>query len=46
MAVSAQSKNKEAAYLLIQWATTKKMCVRELLAGSVWVGFHPGATPR
>jgi len=33
MAVSAQSRNKEAAYLLIQWATTKKMCVRELLAG-------------
>src|SRR5512137_2898607 len=33
MAVSAQSKNKEAAYLFIQWATTKKMCVRELLAG-------------
>ena len=33
MAVSAQSRNKEAAYLLIQWATTKKMCVRELLSG-------------
>ena len=33
MAVSAQSRNKEAAYLLIQWATTKQMCVRELLAG-------------
>jgi multiple sugar transport system substrate-binding protein len=33
MAVSAQSKNKEAAYLFIQWATTKQMCVRELLAG-------------
>lgn len=33
MAVSAQSRNKEAAYLFIQWATTKQMCVRELLAG-------------
>jgi len=33
MAVSAQSRNKEAAYFLIQWATTKPMCVRELLAG-------------
>jgi len=33
MAVSAQSKNKEAAYLFIQWATSKQMCVRELLAG-------------
>ncbi len=33
MAVSAQSRNKEAAYLLIQWATTKQMCARELLAG-------------
>jgi len=33
MAVSAQSRNKEAAYFLIQWATTKKMCVRELLGG-------------
>ena len=33
MAVSAQSRNKEAAYLFIQWATTKQMCVRELLSG-------------
>jgi multiple sugar transport system substrate-binding protein len=33
MAVSAQSRNKEAAYLFIQWATTKQMCARELLAG-------------
>jgi multiple sugar transport system substrate-binding protein len=33
MAVSAESRNKEAAYLFIQWATTKKMCVRELLSG-------------
>ena len=33
MAVSAQSRNKEAAYLFIQWATNKQNAVRELLAG-------------
>ncbi|MFB3816713.1 MAG: sugar ABC transporter substrate-binding protein [Candidatus Methylomirabilales bacterium] len=45
MAVSAQSRNKEAAYLFIQWATTKQMCVRELLAG-VGVGrVSPWANP-
>ena len=33
MAVSAQSRNKEAAYFFIQWATTKKNFIRELLAG-------------
>ena len=33
MAVSAQSKNKEAAYMFIQWGTTKQMCIRELLSG-------------
>jgi multiple sugar transport system substrate-binding protein len=45
MAVSAQSRNKEAAYLFIQWATTKQMCVRELLAG-VGVGrVSPWASP-
>jgi len=33
MSVSAQSRSKEAAYLFIQWATTKQMCARELLAG-------------
>jgi multiple sugar transport system substrate-binding protein len=33
MAVSAQSRNKEAAYFFIQWATNKKNFIRELLAG-------------
>lgn len=33
MAVSTNSKNKEAAYLFIQWATNKQNAVRELLAG-------------
>lgn len=33
MAVSAQSRHKEAAYLFCQWATSKRSCVRELLAG-------------
>ncbi len=33
MAVSAQSRNKGAAYLFAMWATNKPNCVRELLAG-------------
>ncbi len=33
MAISGQSRNKEAAYLFSQWATNKPSCVRELLAG-------------
>ena len=33
MAVSSQSRNKEAAYLFAQWATNKQNAVRELLAG-------------
>ena len=33
MAISAQSRNKEAAYFFIQWATNKKNFIRELLAG-------------
>ena len=33
MAVSAQSKHKEAAYLFCEWATSKRHCNRELLAG-------------
>jgi len=33
MAVSAQSKHKEAAYLFCEWATSKKSCNRELLGG-------------
>jgi multiple sugar transport system substrate-binding protein len=52
MAVSAQSRNKEAAYLLIQWATTKAMCQRELLAGvgvgraSTWGNAEVKAKPK
>jgi multiple sugar transport system substrate-binding protein len=41
MAISAQSRNKEAAYLFVQWATGKQMCLRELLAG---VGVGRGST--
>jgi multiple sugar transport system substrate-binding protein len=33
MAISAQSRNKEAAWFFIQWATNKQNCVRELVAG-------------
>ena len=33
MAVSAQSRSKDAAYLFAQWATNKANAVRELLAG-------------
>src|SRR5262249_59274359 len=33
MAVSSQSRNKEAAYLFCQWATNKQNAVRELMAG-------------
>src|SRR5437870_4469347 len=33
MAVSSQSRNKEAAYLFGQWATSKQNMVRELMAG-------------
>jgi multiple sugar transport system substrate-binding protein len=33
MAVNAQSRNKEAAYLFCQWATNKANAVRELMAG-------------
>jgi multiple sugar transport system substrate-binding protein len=52
MAVSAQSRNKEATYLLIQWATTKQMCARELLAGvgvgriSPWSNAEVKAKPK
>ena len=31
--ISAQSKNKEAAWFFIQWATNKQNCVRELVSG-------------
>src|SRR5437868_4440432 len=33
MAVSAQSRHKEAAYLFSEWATSKQSCNRELLGG-------------
>ena len=33
MAVSSLSRSKEAAYLFIQWATSKQNAVRELVAG-------------
>ncbi|HKV43208.1 MAG TPA: sugar ABC transporter substrate-binding protein [bacterium] len=33
MAVSGQSRHKEAAYLFSEWATSKANCNRELLAG-------------
>ncbi|HSD50497.1 MAG TPA: sugar ABC transporter substrate-binding protein [Candidatus Methylomirabilis sp.] len=33
MAISAQSRNKEAAYFYCQWATNKLNCKRELLSG-------------
>ena len=33
MAVSAQSRHKEAAYLFGEWATSKQSCNRELLGG-------------
>ena len=33
MAVSAQSRHKEAAYLFCEWATSKQSCNRELLGG-------------
>jgi len=33
MAISAQSRNKEAAWLFVQWATSKQNCVRQIVAG-------------
>src|SRR2546422_10164778 len=33
MAVSSQSRSKEAAYLFGQWATSKQNMIRELMAG-------------
>jgi multiple sugar transport system substrate-binding protein len=52
MAISAQSRNKEAAWLFIQWATNKQNCVRELVAGvgggraSTWSHPDVKAKPR
>ena len=52
MAVSAQSKNKEAAYLFCCWSTNKQNAVRELLAGvgvgraSAWTNPEVKAKPK
>jgi multiple sugar transport system substrate-binding protein len=52
MAVSAQSKNKEAAYLFCAWSTNKQNAVRELLAGvgvgraSAWGNAEVKAKPK
>ncbi len=52
MAVSALSRNKEAAYLFAQWATNKQNAVRELLAGvgvgrsSPWTNPEVKAKPK
>jgi multiple sugar transport system substrate-binding protein len=52
MAVSSQSRNKEAAYLLAQWATNKQNAARELLAGvgvarnSPWSNAEVKAKPK
>jgi multiple sugar transport system substrate-binding protein len=52
MAVSAQSKNKEAAYLFCCWSTNKQNAVRELLAGvgvgraSAWANPEVKAKPK
>jgi multiple sugar transport system substrate-binding protein len=52
MAVSAQSRNKEAAYLFCAWSTNKQNAVRELLAGvgvgraSAWGNAEVKAKPK
>jgi multiple sugar transport system substrate-binding protein len=52
MAVSSQSKNKEAAYLFCCWSTNKQNAVRELLAGvgvgraSAWTNAEVKAKPK
>ena len=52
MAVSSQSKNKEAAYLFCCWSTNKPNAVRELLAGvgvgraSAWTNPEVKAKPK
>src|SRR5207245_3077290 len=52
MAVSSQSRNKEAAYLFGQWATSKQNMVRELMAGvgvarsSTWDSSEAKAKPK
>jgi multiple sugar transport system substrate-binding protein len=52
VSLSAQSRNKEAAWFFIQWATNKQNCVRELVAGvgggraSTWNHPEVKAKPR
>ena len=52
MSISAQSRNKGAAWFFIQWATNKQNCVRELVAGvgggraSTWSQPEVKAKPR
>jgi multiple sugar transport system substrate-binding protein len=52
MAVTAHSRNKEAAYMFIQWSTNKQNALRELLAGvgvgraSTWTLPEVKAKPR
>ena len=52
MSISAQSRNKEAAWLFIQWATNKQNCLRELVEGvgggraSTWGQPEVKAKPR
>jgi multiple sugar transport system substrate-binding protein len=52
MAVSTQSRNKEAAYLFCAWSTNKQNAVRELLAGvgvgraSAWTNPEVKAKPK
>jgi multiple sugar transport system substrate-binding protein len=52
MAVSSQSRSKEAAYLFGQWATSKQNMVRELMAGvgvgrsSTWDSAEVKAKPK
>jgi multiple sugar transport system substrate-binding protein len=52
MAVSSQSRSKEAAYLFTQWATNKANMVRELMAGvgvgrtSTWDNAEVKAKPK
>ncbi|HTX54570.1 MAG TPA: extracellular solute-binding protein, partial [Candidatus Baltobacteraceae bacterium] len=52
MAISAQSRNKEAAWFYVQWATNKQNCIRELVAGvgggraSTWTTPEVKAKPR
>ncbi len=52
MSISAQSRNKEAAWFFVQWASNKQNCVRELVAGvgggraSTWTHPDVKAKPR